>query len=123
MLAAERKPLNDSRPSEELAKTGATGAATGGTTGSTKTGGWRGATCPRKEPTKVIVSTGPTGAATGPQDEYPKEGDTKPIDPKLLGTGATGAAGMFDALFWWPRYFKSSPQLIIIILIHESNLS
>ena len=86
MLAAERKPLNDSKPSEELAQTGATGAATG----SAETGAWRGATGPRKEPTKFIVPTGPTGAATGPQDEDPKEDDTKPIDPKLLGTGATG---------------------------------
>merc|ERR1712100_235513 len=93
-----KRPLNDSKPSEELAKTGATGAATGAT-GSAETGAWRGATGPRKEPTKFIVPTGPTGAATGPQDEDPKEEDTKPIDPKLLGTGATGATGMFDALF------------------------
>jgi hypothetical protein len=50
-----------------------------------------------REPTKFIVPTGPTGTATGPQDEDPKEEDTKSIiDPKLLGTGATG---MFDAFF------------------------
>jgi hypothetical protein len=90
MMDAEKKLMNDSKTSEELGETGATGATGAADKGSSETGAWEGATGPRKEPTKFVVPSGSTGGATGLEDEDPKEDDTKPIDPKTLGTGMTG---------------------------------